>query len=296
MWAASQPVSCGQLLAYLLVLSRLTTALRALAALARTPALLTEVLAADVPAWRARALVHAARWPGLGAAGLPLVPFAHFVPATAPAAARTVAPFAFGDGGSLPTDLLLLRALAQQRPASRYFEIGTWRGESAANVAAVAGTVHTLNFSPAEMRALALSERYIELHGHFSRLLPNVVHLHGNSATFDLAGLQREAGPFDLIFIDGDHRYEAVRRDTARVFEYLVGPATVVVWHDASRQPGQPRWEVLAGLLDSLPLGLPGQLVQVGNTLCALYSPQPLPAQAPDPLADPGQFTVEVTY
>ena len=275
--------------------SRLTTALRALRALARTPALLNEVLAADAPAWRSRALAYAARWPGLGAAGLPLVPLAHFVPPTAPATARTVAPFAFGDGGSLPTDLLLLRALARQHPRCRYFEIGTWRGESAANVAAEAATVHTLNLSAADMRALHLPERYIELHGFFSRQKPNVVHLHGNSATFDLAALHREAGPFDVVFIDGDHRYEAVRRDTARVFAHLVGPATVVVWHDASRQPGQPRWEVLAGLLDGLPPALPGQLAQVGNTLCALYAPGGLPTQAPDPLADPLEFVVEVS-
>lgn len=268
--------------------------LRALAALVRMPALLTEVLAADTAAWRSRALAHATRWPGLSTVGLPLVPFAHFVPASTPPGARTVAPFAFGDGGSLPTDLLLLRALARQRPACRYFEIGTWRGESAANVAAEAAAVHTLNLSAAEMRAMNLPERYIELHGHFSRPLPNVVHLHGNSATFDLATLQRQAGPFDLIFIDGDHRYEAVRRDTARVFEHLVGPKTTVVWHDASRQPGHPRWEVLAGLLDGLPTELPGQLVQVGNTLCALYSPLTLPTQAPNPLADPEQYQVEV--
>jgi predicted O-methyltransferase YrrM len=275
--------------------SRLITALRALAALVRTPALLTEVLAADAPAWRARALAHAARWPGLSATGLPLVPFAHFLPATAPAASRTVAPFAFGDGGSLPTDLLLLRALARQRPGCRYFEIGTWRGESAANAAADAASVHTLNLSAAEMRALKLPERYIELHGYFSRPLPNITHLHGNSATFDLDSLWCENGYFDLIFIDGDHRYEAVRRDTARVFEHLVGPKTVVVWHDASRQPGQPRWEVLAGLLDGLPPSLPGQLVQVGNTLCALYSPLPLPTQPGDLLAEPGQFAVLIS-
>jgi predicted O-methyltransferase YrrM len=255
--------------------SRLITALRALAALVRTPALLTEVLAADAPAWRARALAHAARWPGLSATGLPLVPFAHFLPATAPAASRTVAPFAFGDGGSLPTDLLLLRALARQRPGCRYFEIGTWRGESAANAAADAASVHTLNLSAAEMRALKLPERYIELHGYFSRPLPNITHLHGNSATFDLDSLWCENGYFDLIFIDGDHRYEAVRRDTARVFEHLVGPKTVVVWHDASRQPGQ--------------------LVQVGNTLCALYSPLPLPTQPGDLLAEPGQFAVLIS-
>nr|WP_262903441.1 class I SAM-dependent methyltransferase [Hymenobacter psoromatis] len=185
--------------------------------------------------------------------------------------------------------------MARQTPGCRYFEIGTWRGESAANVAAEAAAVHTLNLSAAEMRALHLSERYISLHGHFSRPLPNVTHLHGNSATFDLAALRADAGPFDLIFIDGDHRYEAVRRDTARVFAHLAGPATTVVWHDASRQPGQPRWEVLAGLLDGLPPTLLGQLVQVGNTLCALYSPLPLPTQPADPLADPRQFEVLVS-
>jgi hypothetical protein len=66
------------------------------------------------------------------------------------------------------------------------------------------------------------------------------------------------------------------------------------VWHDASRQPGHPRWEVLAGLLNGLPAGLPGQLVQVSNTLCMLYPPQSLLMQIPKQLVDPEQFGVEV--
>jgi hypothetical protein len=144
--------------------------------------------------------------------------------------------------------------------------------------------VHTLNLSAEEMRSLGLSARYIELHGFFSRGLPNVQHLHGNSATFDMAGLGQR---FDLIFIDGDHHYESVRTDTRRVFEHLVHPRTIVVWHDAATQPGQPRWEVLAGILAGLPEAAGGQLVQVENTLCALYSPTPLTAHAPNPLADP---------
>jgi hypothetical protein len=209
-----------------------------------------------------------------------------------PPSGDTVQPFAFREGGSLPTDLALLRGLARALPACRYFEIGTWRGESAANVAAVAATVHTLNLAAEEMRVLGQSERYIELHGFFSRSLPNVQHLHGNSATFDLAGLGQQ---FDLIFIDGDHHYEAVRTDTRRVFEHLVHPRTLVVWHDTARQPGQPRWEVLAGIMAGLPAGAGGQLVQVENTLCALYSPTPLVAHPPNPLADPQpHFTLHI--
>ncbi|WP_310396378.1 class I SAM-dependent methyltransferase [Hymenobacter sp.] len=258
-------------------MSRLSKTLRGLATLARNPWLLNTVLAADETAWQRRALAHPGR--GLTSRGLPAAPLAQFLSP----ADHTVRPFAFRDGGSLPTDLLLLRALARRVPGCRYFEIGTWRGESAANVAEVAATVHTLNLSAAEMRGLGLSERYIELHGFFSRPLANVTHLHGHSATYDLAAL----GPFDVVFIDGDHRYDAVRTDTRRVFEHLVGPATVVVWHDASRQPGQPRWEVLAGILDGLPAAAPGQLVQVANTLCAVYSPVAVHTHVADPLADP---------
>ena len=260
-------------------MSRFSKTLRGLASLVRNPWLLNHVLAADEDRWQRQTLARTARH--LTPQGLPTVSLAHFLPADA--AGHVVRPFAFREGGSLPTDLLLLRALAGHIPGCRYFEIGTWRGESAANVAEVAAEVHTLNLSAEEMRTLGLSERYIELHGFFSRPLPHVRHLHGNSATFDLAPL----GTFDVVFIDGDHRYEAVRTDTRRVFEHLTGPETVVVWHDASRQPGEPRWEVLAGILDGLPAAAAGQLVQVENTLCALYSPRPLPTRAPNPLQDP---------
>ena len=266
-------------------MSRISVAWQALRSLARTPALLNHVIAGDVARWQQQALAHTGR--GLTAKGLPMAALGTFVgPAD-----TVVRPFAFREGGSLPTDLLLLRALARRVPGCRYLEIGTWRGESAANVAEVAAEVFTLNLLDGEIRALGLPERYIELHGFFSKPLPNVRHLYGNSATYDFAGLAR---PFDVVFIDGDHRYEAVRIDTQRVFEHLVGPRTTVVWHDASRQPGEPRWEVLAGILDGLPASAKGQLVQVENTLCALYSPAPLPTQLPDPLADPATW-FEVT-
>ena len=42
--------------------------------------------------------------------------------------------FTFLGGGSLPTDIILLKSLANQISNCRYFEIGTWRGESVINV------------------------------------------------------------------------------------------------------------------------------------------------------------------
>ena len=253
--------------------NRFLTAFRALQRIVRQPTLLNHVLAADETLWQERALAHAARWPALTAHGLPVTPLA----ALLPAAGDTVTPFAFGGGGSLPTDLLLLRALVRRAgPAARYFEIGTWRGESAAAVADTAAEVYTLNLSAEQLRALGLDDAYIDQHGHFSRPLPKVTHLFGDSATFNYAAVP--GGSFDVVFIDGDHRYAAVRTDTARVFAQLVGPQTVVVWHDAARQPGQPRWEVLAGLLAGIPASAPGHLYAVSHSLCALYVPTALGA------------------
>ncbi|MEX1187614.1 MAG: hypothetical protein WED33_00040, partial [Bacteroidia bacterium] len=64
----------------------------------------------------------------------------------------TVKPFAFLDGGSLPTDLALLKLLALKIKAQSYFEIGTWRGESVSNVAEFVPKCYSLNLSDEELQ------------------------------------------------------------------------------------------------------------------------------------------------
>ncbi|KPL10233.1 MAG: hypothetical protein AMS26_21735, partial [Bacteroides sp. SM23_62] len=116
-----------------------------------------------------------------------------------------VGPITFLDGGSLPTDLALLKGLAGFFKECTYFEIGTWRGESVANMARVARECYTLNLSADEMRRMGVRSKYMYLLGYFSRALDNVVHLSGNSLDFDFAALGKK---IDIIFIDGDHHYE----------------------------------------------------------------------------------------
>jgi len=58
---------------------------------------------------------------------------------------------------------------------------------------------------------------------------------------------------FDVLFIDGDHRYDYVKNDTAKVFRHLVHNKSIVLWHDYAYSPGQVRYEVLAGILDGVP-------------------------------------------
>jgi predicted O-methyltransferase YrrM len=178
--------------------------------------------------------------------------------------------FSFLDGGSMPTDLALLRSLAVSIPNCSFFEIGTWRGESAVNLADVVLECHTLNLSPNEMRALNWPEKYIDLQGFYTKNIGNVVQHFGDSAQFDFQGLNKK---FDLIFIDGDHHYAAVKTDTARVFEHLVHDKTVVVWHDAAFTPEKLRFEVIAGILDGSPAALHNHIYHVSNSQCAIYYP-----------------------
>lgn len=198
--------------------------------------------------------------------GLPVVDLADLTGTST----GTVPVFAFLDGGSLPTDHFLLMNLASNIKDCKYFEIGTWRGESVANVARHAAHCTTLNLSDEQMRKAGMNEDYINLIGFFSNHLPNVTHLRGDTNNFDFAGLNQK---YDLIFIDGDHHYEMVKNDTQKVFAHLVHDRSIVVWHDYARNPETPRSEVFAGILDGLPAHLHQNLYHAGNTLSAVYSP-----------------------
>jgi len=251
-------------------MSKISKIIQAARLLIKNPWLLNNVINDD-SSWKARVSGR----DGMGE-GLPMVDadelFGEFD--------EVVDPFAFLDGGSLPTDLALLKKLAGKFPDCRYFEVGTWRGESAANVAAVAHRCHTLNLSAAEMRTLGKSGRYIAQHGLYIKGLDNVVQLEGNSETFDFESL----GKFDLVFIDGDHHYDMVKNDSKKVFNHLVHENSIVVWHDYAYNPEKVRFEVLAGILDGTPEKFHDRLYHFANSLCAVYINQNL---ASHPLSPP---------
>lgn len=195
--------------------------------------------------------------------GFPLIDFSSLVPTEI-----TVTPYAYLSGSCRPTDLALLKALASKHDVKDYFEIGTWRGESVANVASVVPNCYTFNLSEEELLSLDLPNEYVQLHGFFSKELQNVTHLFGNSHTFDFKDLY---GKFDMIFVDGDHHYESVRKDTETAFKLIRDENSVIVWHDYAREPESIRWEVLAGILDGCPAEKRNKLYYVSNTLCAVY-------------------------
>ena len=177
--------------------------------------------------------------------------------------------FSFLGGGSLPTDIMLLKGLCAQIPNSSYFEIGTWRGESVVNVAETAKECYTLNLSKKEISNLGLPKKYADLHGFFSKGKENITHLFGDSTTYNFDQLNKK---FDVIFIDGNHTYSYVKNDTEKIFKHLVKENSVVVWHDYANNPEEIRPEVLVGILDGIPNACIDNLYHVSNTLCAIYT------------------------
>ena len=239
-------------------MSKINKALKALGLIFRNPALLNRVLS-DPGYWKE----YVTKKYGMQD-GFPLLSMDQLSGSNA----YTVDPLTFLDGGSLPTDIALLRSLASWFSDCTYFEIGTWRGESVANMAAVAKECYTLNLSDQEMKERGIGDDYVRAHRLFSGDKKNVTHLYGDSRHFDFQGLNRK---FDLVFIDGDHHHDFVKHDTEQAVRHLVHEKSIIVWHDYAYHPEELRYEVIAAILDGLPEQMHAQLYHAAHTKCAVY-------------------------
>lgn len=220
--------------------------------------------------------------------GLPVIDIAELLPGLN----GTIDHYSFLDGTSTPLDLLLLKLLAKRFKECSYLEIGTWRGESVANVASSAKSCVTINLPDKMMRKKGLPEKYIELHRFFSKNIPTIRHIQADSKTFDFNSLNEK---YDLIFIDGDHHYESVVSDTRNAFRLLKDEGSVIVWHDYGNTPEDIRWDVLKGILDGTPEGKRGNLFRVSNTLCAIYTTEKIKSEDGDyPQAPNKHFKINI--
>jgi hypothetical protein len=181
---------------------------------------------------------------------------------------ETVVPYAYLDGATLPIDIAFLKALARKYQVKHYFEIGTWRGESVANVAAIVPDCVSLNLSNTDLIRSGMSEDYVKMHRFFSSELTNIKHIEGNSQTFDFGDYFKQ---FDLVFVDGDHHYNSVLEDTKTAFQLIKDEHKMIVWHDYALEPETVRWSVMAGILDACPPEKRKNIYHISNTLCAIY-------------------------
>lgn len=218
---------------------------------------------------------------------LPLVDIGEFI-----SDSSEILEVAFLDGSSLPTDLALLKALSKKFQHCKYFEIGTWRGESAANVSDVSAECYTLNLSVQEMLQRGYTRKHTEQLGYFSKEKNNITHLYGNSLGFDFHSLNKK---FDLIFIDGDHHYDYVKNDTEKIFQHLTHESTTVIWHDYAYHPEKVRPEVLAAILDGMPPAFHHSLYHVSNTMCAIFTKEKLKTETLQvPVMPKNKFRIKI--
>ena len=204
----------------------------------------------------------------------------------------TIGPMTFLDGGSLPTDMMLLAGLAEKIKDCRYFEIGTWRGESVSVVASRAKTCHTLCLTDPQMRDMGMHERTIRSHRMFSENLDNVIQWRDNSRNFDFS---QPGQSFDLIFIDGDHHYDTVKSDTEQVFKHLTHERSVVVWHDYGFHPDLVRYEVMAAILDGAGEERRDRIYHVAHTKSAIFTGEKLSSTPADfPVIPAESYTLEI--
>lgn len=178
--------------------------------------------------------------------------------------------YSFLGGTVQPTDLILLRGLAKRYKRCKYFEIGTFRGESAMNLADMNCEVYTLDLTPEELKQKKYPKEHLEAQYSMIDELKNITLLKGSSLSFDFDALKRK---FDLIFIDGDHHWKYVKNDTEKIFQYLVHRDSIIVWHDYMKNYSTIWWEVLYGILKGLKNDLFQNIYHVRNTNCLVYLP-----------------------
>jgi len=185
-----------------------------------------------------------------------------------PSFEETIEPYCYLEGSSSTLDIGILKAMARKYTPCSYLEIGSWRGVSIANVSEVADRCFSISLSDQELKEMGYGEPFIKNNFLFSKGIGNITHIAHNSHTFDFSTLEER---FDIIFIDGDHRYEGVKIDTMNAFELLRDESSVIIWHDYGTSPEQVRWSVLAGILDGCPEGKRDHLYHISNSLCAIY-------------------------
>ena len=198
----------------------------------------------------------------------------------------------FVNGANLyPIDFPFLKALAKKYNVKRFLEIGTLCGTTVANMAEICEECVTIDL-PVEDIKKKRSIRYInEGMARFSKNLPNVKHINQDSRTVDFSKL----GKFDFVFIDGNHHYEAVLKDTQNALKVL-NKGGIIVWHGYFVLFGDIAWEIFAGMLDGTPKEMHEKMYGVSDTACAIYTGENFKTQQRSypPEVPDKEFTVHI--
>ncbi len=165
-----------------------------------------------------------------------------------------------GPWASPIADVVMLAKIAMCLKPRRVLEIGSFRGYTARILAEHTGP---------DTRVVAFDRD--PRHGAAYRDTPLAAKIERRVGVVEAAAFAGDARQsYDLIFIDADHTFGAVRHDT-EVVQPLLAPEGIMLWHDYanwgrfSKQNGVP--EALHELAQTLPV------VAIGGSWLAAYSP-----------------------
>lgn len=139
-----------------------------------------------------------------------------------------------GDEWAVPAaELLAIAALCATIQPRRVFEIGTYTGESTRVIAYNTPSdtrITTLDLTPEEFARRTGRQPHFVVGSAFHGTAEAVKieqHVVGERG-FDFAPYRNH---YDLVFVDADHSYNAVRADSNQAFR-LLRPGGVVLWDD----------------------------------------------------------------
>jgi SAM-dependent methyltransferase len=169
----------------------------------------------------------------------------------------TMSRLPLGEWSAPTTDQAMLAKLARLLDPATILEVGSFRGYTARLLAENTSpgcTIHALDINPEHGEAYRNTPLSTRITRHFEPL--------ADPLPASLRGLR-----FDFVFIDADHQFNGVERDTAAVLPALADDG-LLVWHDYADWGWMSTWnrvpEFLYNLSNEIPiLSIPGTRLAV---------------------------------